>query len=523
MADYRIALRTTAALCLLSCAFVFGGCAAAQAEPFSPETVVAKARSLAAEPYRDRRKEVPKWMMVGETTYDQWRDIRFRPDASLWRKEGLPFQVQFFHPGLYYGRSVAMNVVEGDETRPVEFSRELFHYGKNKFAKRIPDDVGYAGFRVHAPIKTAEYFDEVIVFLGASYFRAIGRDHLYGLSARGLAIDTVAPSGEEFPNFTEFWLVKPASDAKQMVIHALLDSPSFAGAYTFTVTPGVDTRVDVEARLFARRRVEKLGIAPLTSMFFFAENSRRRFDDFRPEVHDSDGLLLQTRGGEWLWRPLENPKAIAVNSFQMRDPAGFGLLQRDRDFASHQDLETRAEMRPSAWITPRGDWGEGAVELVQIPSDTELNDNIVAFWRPAAMPEPGEERAYAYSIDWFAEDDTRPPGGRAVATRQDAGPFDPQGRPSAAAAEGRSRRFVIDFAGGTLAKVDADTPPEAVVSAAGGTIEDVHVTPNPAIDGWRLGFHLQAESREPIEMRAYLKDDDDVLTETWSYAFTPGP
>jgi glucans biosynthesis protein len=486
------------------------GCAAAEAaSPFGIEQVAARARTLAAEPYRDRRREVPAWMMVGETTYDQWRDIRFRPDASLWRDDELPFQVQFFHPGLYYGRSIAVNVVEKGTARAVPFSRRLFDYGKNDFADRIPDDIGYAGFRIHSPIKSPEYFDELIVFLGASYFRAVGRDHVYGLSARGLAIDTVTAVAEEFPNFTEFWLVEPSRDAREMVIYALLDGPSVTGAYAFTVTPGEQTRVDVEARLFFRRSVDRLGIAPLTSMYFFGENSRRRFDDFRPEVHDSDGLLLHSGEGEWLWRPLENPRTITVNAFATTNPRGFGLLQRDRDFASHQDLETRAERRPSAWIVPQGDWGKGAVELVQIPTDTELNDNIVAFWRPADVPGPGDSRTFAYSLFWQGNDPALPPGGRAVATRQDAGTL-----------EG-GRRFVVDFAGGSLASDGPDTVLQAVVDGSGGSIEDVHLTWNDAIGGWRLGFQVKPAATTPVELRAYLARGADVLTETWTYTHLP--
>jgi glucans biosynthesis protein len=495
-------LLTLVAVCLLI------GPNALRADSFGLEQVVARAESLAREPYRDRRKEVPDWMLIGKTSYDQWRDIRFRPDEALWHKEGLPFQVQFFHPGLYYGHSVTVNVVENGAAREVPFSTRLFNYGKNDFADRIPADIGFAGFRVHYPIKNADYFDEVIVFLGASYFRAVGRDQLWGLSARGLAIDTVVPSGEEFPNFVEFWLVKPAADARQLSIHALLDSPSAAGAYSFTLTPGEQTRVDVEARLFFRRRVERLGIAPLTSMFYFGENSRRRFDDFRPEVHDSDGLLLHFDGGEWLWRPLENTPQITVNGFQMSNPRGFGLVQRDRDFSSHQDLETHAELRPSAWIVPTGDWGQGRVELVQIPTDTEKNDNIVAFWVPSPIPGPGEQRAFSYSLFWYGDDPTRPTGGRVVATRQDAGTL-----------EG-ARRYVVDFGGGSLASVEG-AEPEAVVTASGGEVKDIHVVRNPATGGWRLGFQLVPRGTDPVEMRAYLRHDGDVLTETWSYAFLP--
>src|SRR5262249_38918196 len=261
-----------------------------------------------------------------------------------------------------------------------------FDYGHTDFASRVPQKLGYAGFRVHAPIKTPKYFDEVIVFLGASYFRAVGKDQAFGLSARGLAIDTAAPKGEEFPSFEEFWLVTPAAKAKELEIYALLDSVSLTGAYHLVVQPGEQTAVHVEARLFLRRAVEKIGMAPLTSMFFHGENTRREFDDFRPEAHDSDGLLVHHGNDEWLWRPLDNPRTVDVRGFHAMSLKGFGLIQRDRDFGSYQDLETRYETRANGWVVPNGDWGSGRVELVEIPAKTDTNDNIVAYWVPATGP-----------------------------------------------------------------------------------------------------------------------------------------
>src|SRR5262249_47540238 len=251
------------------------------------------------------KARVPEWL--GKITYDQWRDIRFRADQTLWRDKGLPFQVQFFHPGLYYDRTVKVNVIDGGSGKLQDFSPSQFDYGRNDFASKVPQDLGYAGFRVHAPIKKPDYFDEVIVFLGASYFRAVGKQQVFGMSARGIAIDTALPSGEEFPYFKEFWLVTPEAGAKELTIYAMLDSPSLTGAYRFVVRPGDQTAVAVDARIFLRREGKKLGIAPLTSMFFHGENSSPWREDFRPEVHDSDGLLVNFASGEWLWRPLDNP------------------------------------------------------------------------------------------------------------------------------------------------------------------------------------------------------------------------
>lgn len=479
------------------------------ARAFDLDDVAARAEALAAEAYENHQKKVPDWMLVGSMTYDQWRDIRFRPDHSLWRDKNLPFQVQFFHPGLYYDRTVQVNVIDPDGVHPVPFSPERFDYGKNTFADRIPTAIGYAGFRIHYPLKDPNYLDELIVFLGASYFRALGRDNVYGLSARGLAVDTVEPSGEEFPVFVEYWLQTPAPDANHVVVYALLDSRSVTGAYRFDITPGRETTVAVQARLFPRRQVAKLGLAPLTSMFYFGENTTRRFDDFRPEVHDSDGLLVHFNSGEWLWRPLDNPTRINVSSFTTKDPRGFGLIQRDRDFANHQDIETRAELRPSVWVEPTGDWGEGHIELVEIPTTTELVDNVVAFWVPDTPLKPGRSLSFAYTLLWYGDDSTRPPGGRTVATRRDSGTV-PDGL-----------RFVVDFDGDRLRAISSDRPPDGIVTAGPGPdaaqLLDQHVIKNPATGGWRLSFQMKPKRGGPIELRAFLTENDDVLTETWSY------
>jgi len=500
-----------AALGLVLCAAALLA-AVPRAGAFGLDDVARTAEQMAREPWRDRQRQVPEWMRSGRMTYDQWRDIRFRPERALWRDEKLPFQVQLFHPGLFFDRSVRVSVVDATGVHPLEYSTRYFDFGKNTFAERIPRDIGWAGVRIHYPIKGPEYFDEVIVFLGASYFRALGRDLVYGLSARGLAIDTVEPSGEEFPRFIEFWLEKPAPGAASLVLYALLDGPSLSGAYRFLVTPGLQTTVDVEARLFARRVPKVLGLAPLTSMFFFGENTTRSFDDFRPEVHDSDGLLLHFDSGEWLWRPLDNPTRIDVASFRMRNPRGFGLVQRDRDFASHQDLETRAELRPSAWVEPRDDWGDGVIRLVTIPTASEMDDNVVSFWVPDAPPKPGGSLIYAYRLSWYGDDPGRPPGARAVATRRDRG---------AVGAAHDGYRYVVDFDGAALDALPAESPPRAVVSASNGaTLFDEHVYKNPITGGWRLTFQIKPKDDRPVELRAYLaRPGGDVLTETWSYVW----
>jgi glucans biosynthesis protein len=499
------------AVVVLTLAVVPPAVAAPVRRAFGLDDVAAKAEKLAKESFQDTKGSVPDWLL--KISYDQWRDIRFRPDQALWAERPSLFRVQFFHPGLFYDRVVAINVVDEKGVHPMPFSPSKFDYGKNDFASKVPQDLGYAGFRVHYPIKAPPRFDEVIVFLGASYLRAVGARQLYGLSARALAIDTALPSGEEFPYFREFWLVTPAAGAKELTIFALLDSPSATGAYRFVVDPGEQTVVAVESRLFFRKAVKKLGIAPLTSMFYFGENTLRTFPDFRPEVHDSDGMLAHFASGEWLWRPLDNPKALSVNTFQTLDPKGFGLIQRDRTFDHYQDLETRAELRPSTWIAPRSGFGDGAIEIVEIPTTSDVNDNIVSYWVPKVSPKAGDRLRYDYTTYWYGDDPKRPPGGHVVATRHDYGKME------------NVNRFVLDFSGGKLEAIPASEILRGVVTVLNGeeaaTILDQHVVKNEVTGGWRLSFQIQPKTRDILELRAFLDQGGDTLTETWSYAMTP--
>ena len=496
-------------------------CDGSSVSAFSLQNVIEQASKLSKKPYKDHQAQIPEFLMT--IKYDEWRDIRFKGDQALWLKEKLPFTVQFFHPGLLYNRTVSIYTVDSAAVRPVPFSPDLFDYGDNDFKDRIPSNLGFAGFRLHYPINTDTYRDEVIVFLGASYFRAVAARQSYGLSARGLAIDTGVPSGEEFPYFSHFWLVKPAAGDQKITFYALLDSPSCTGAYRFVVQPGKDTIVDVTSRLFLRKKPEKLGIAPLTSMFFYGENSLPRpLDDFRPEVHDSDGLLISNRSGEWIWRPLQNPRTLLITSFQAPNPAGFGLLQRDVEFDHYQDLEARYETRPTLWISPVGNWGEGRVELIQIPSDSEYNDNIGAFWVPDRLPEKDKPFWFSYRMVWGRPTSIRQPVARVVATRV------------ARTKDSKVKKFVLDFSGEKIESLAADKPITALVTVdPRARLLEQQLYKNSVTGGWRLVFEVMVEettsiekilppAKKPaLELKAFLKLGDNVLTETWSYAFQP--
>jgi glucans biosynthesis protein len=469
-----------------------------------------RAAVLAAQPFEENKKDLPAF--VRDLNYDQYQDIRFRAEKGLWRDEKLPFDVQFAPLGFLFLWPIKINVVENGEVKPIAYSNDYFDYGRNKVPPDLPNDLGFAGLRLLYPLHQDGRYDEVAVFLGASYFRAVGQNQGYGISARGLAIDTGLPKTEEFPFFREFWLEKPARDATELTVYALLDSQSAAGAYRFVIKPGLATVIEVKAHVFMRNKVQKLAIAPLTSMFFHGELTDRFMDDFRPEVHDSDGLLLATGSGEWLWRPVVNPRRLQVSSFQDTNPKGFGLLQRDRDFNDYQDLESLYQKRPSVWVEPLGEWGKGVVQLIEIPSNAEKYDNIVAFWVPDLAAEGGQNFSFDYRLNFELSSETRPPGGRTLATRIGAG--------GVGDLDASKRRLVIDFGGGNLDKLPGDAPVEAVVNTSAGQVINTVVQKNPFTNGWRLSFELLPESADSITLRCYLKLGADVLTETWSYQWS---
>lgn len=483
----------------LPLALAAGPALAARSMGFGLEDVAVLARRRAATAWRPPAADLPA--DLARLSYDDYRDIRFVPGQALWAREKLPFQLQFFHRGGFFKDRVDLFEIRDGRAAPIAYAPEQFTFQRGRPAGLKPD-LGFAGFRIHARLNRPDYFDEVGVFLGATYFRAVARDILYGLSARGLAIGVGGV--EEFPAFRAFWIERPGPGATDLTVLALMDGPSAAGAFRFVVTPGAVTLFDVTARLFPRVDLDRAGIAPLTSMFLYGVDPTRRFDDFRPQVHDSDGLLVANGAGERLWRPLLNPRALQASAFEDRDPRGFGLSQRERDFSAYQDLEARYERRPSLWVEPHGAWGPGQVRLVEIPSISETDDNIVAYWAPRAPLRAGTEARFAYRLHWgpeiAADALARVSGWRTGQGGQPGGP-----------APGARRRYVIDFDAADGAGLTA-----AVASSA-GVVSQVVLHPNPPSAGQRLSFEFDPAGAPAADLRAQLYRHGNPCTEVWLY------
>ena len=470
---------------------------------FSIDDVAKQAKALADKGYEAPKSNLPS--QFRDLKFADYQQIQFNHDKAYWKDQNTPFKLEFYHQGMYFDTPVKINEVTANAVKEIKYSPDYFNFGNVKHDADSVKNLGFAGFKVLYPINKADKNDEIMSVLGASYFRVIGKGQVYGLSARGLAIDTALASGEEFPRFREFWIERPNPDEKHLVIYALLDSPRATGAYRLDVYPGKEATVDVQSQVYLRDKVGKLGVAPLTSMFLFGANQPSRVLNYRRELHDSSGLSIQAANGEWIWRPLNNPKHLSVSSFSVENPRGFGLLQRGREFSSYEDLDDRYDKRPSAWIEPKGDWGKGTVDLVEIPTADETNDNIVAFWKPETLPAPGEPVNFNYRIHWTMDEKSihSPDLGWVKQTLRSLGDVKQSNlvrQPDGSVA------FQVDFVGPVLARLPEDKTIRSQVTTDDNTeLVENNLRYNPVTKGYRLTLRVKVkDTNKPIEMRAYL-------------------
>jgi len=481
------------------------------------QSIIDAARASATESYeQDDHGLNSKLKEIDYTTY---RSIRFKPEQSLWHGEN-DYELQFFHPGFLYEYPVTIHTI-GESNKPerLAFNSDMFNYdgSASGLAGLTDEKSGFAGFRVHYPIKNEEYKDEFAVFLGASYFRLVGKNQVYGISARGLAIDTALAKGEEFPHFTEFWIIEP-SKGKPITIYARLESPSVAGAYKFVIQPDVDTSVKVESWLFARDDVNKLGIAPFTSMFLYGENTEKRHDDYRPEVHDSDGVLMVTHADEEIWRPLTNPARLQVTSLSDASPKGFGMLQRDGKWDNYLDAEANYHLRPGLWVTPEAGFEKGRLEVVEIPTKSEIHDNIVAFWTPDKPFKAGESLYFAYELKTVEQNPFVSELASVVRTRQGKAVL--PGDEFKDDALSTTRQFSVDFSAPSDIAFDNESM-KLVVQGTNGTISQQRLYPVADGQEWRTTFFVKPKEKQTVDMRAYIEKDGKRVSEVWNYVYQP--
>ncbi len=484
-------------------------------QSFSFDTLKQMARERAARPYAPPPRLADD--IAEKLTYDEWGKIKYRTDEAVYATGPERFPVTFFHLGKFFRKSVSVYLTQAGKAREIIYDPSYFDMPEDSPARTLKAGTGFAGLRVQEPKdgKLDWRKNDWVAFLGASYFRAIGELYQYGLSARGVALDTwQVGREEEFPDFTKFWIGPEEGDA--ITLHALLEGPGIVGAYRFVMHRGAGVVMDIDCSLHLRRDYIRFGIAPLTSMYWYSETRKGDGIDWRPEIHDSDGLAMWTGAGERLWRPLNNPPRVMASAFGDNNPKGFGLLQRDRVFDHYGD-GVFYDRRPSVWIEPKGQWGKGTVQLVEIPTDDEIHDNIVAMWVPEKPTKPGDHLDMSYKVHWLADEPFPTDLARCVATRLGNGGIPGQPRPKGV------RKFMVEFLGGPLKDLPKGVKPEPVLWASRGTFSYIftEAVPDDVPGHWRAQFDLTVEGAEPVELRCFLKNGDQLLSESWLYQYHP--
>jgi glucans biosynthesis protein len=500
-----------------------GGLQFEPAVPFSYDLFKAHARELAHQPYEPPPRPSPD--VLQKINYEEWGKIKFRTDDALFANGPGPYPVTFFHLGLFFQKAVGMHVVEGDQSRKIIYDQSYFDMPANSPARDLPKGAGFAGLRIQESRTGSLDWkkNDWVAFLGAAYFRSIGELRQYGLSARGIALDVaVADRPEEFPDFTQFYIDSASPDPDSLLLYALMEGPSIVGAYRFVMTRGKGVVMDIQSSLYVRAQSSRFGIAPCTSMYWYSETKKETAIDWRPEVHDSDGLEMWSGNGERLWRALNNPPRIMLSSFLDDNPRGFGLMQRDRVFDHYLD-GVNYDRRPSLWVEPQPGpdgqgWGKGAIQLCEIPTDDEIHDNVVAMWVPAQPVPAGAELHLNYKLYWLAESPASSSLGRVVATRLGRGGQPGQPRPKGV------RKFMVEFLGGPLETLPYGVKPELSVTTSRGVFgpyQLIEAVPDGVAGHWRAQFDLVVEGPDPVEMRAFLKSGDQPMTETWLFQYHP--
>jgi periplasmic glucans biosynthesis protein len=476
---------------------------AATAPPaFTADNVIEMARQLAKAPFKAPKPSLPD--PFANLTYDQYVAIRSQPGSALWSGDNVGFALEPLHRGFVFSTPMDINIVENGAPQRVAYNRAAFDFGKLQLPADLPD-IGFSGFRVLTAVE-GRGFQEVAIYQGASFFRAKARGQTLGVTARGLSIRTGDPQGEEFPLFRAVWIEKPTLATNALIIHALLDSASVTGAFRFTLRPGEATIIDTELRIFARVAVDHIGLGVMSGVYLFGDLDHRKIDDVRPNVYEVNGLQMLAGKGEWIWRPVANRETLQVSAFVDQNPHGFGLLQRSRSFYTFQDDDQHWELRPSLWIEPIGDWGEGEVQLLEIPTESENNDNIIAQWRPKTGLGEGATQSFAYRQFWCWTPPVRPTLAICAGVRMGK--------------MGKNVRFVVEFSNEIFADSARAAEIKANITAHPGQIVWSRSIVSAERKSLRVAFDLDPGSEVFSELRLVLESSGQPASETWLYRWT---
>lgn len=486
---------------------------------FTFETLVSMARNSARCEYKERVTPLPKSLQ--NLDYSQYNLMRYNIDSDLWANDDLPFRVSFFPLGttLY---SLPVEIYEIDNETlisKVPFSPKFFQYEDQvKFIKdQMPEDAGYAGFKLRYKPKGSSYPDEFAAFLGNSYFRIICDGSSYGLSNRGLAINTgVENVPEEFPAFEKFYLVKPSKGDESIIIYAFLNGRSVTGAYSFKITPGTEASVDVKSVLFLRNKVNLLCLAPITSMFWFTLGEPDNFYDYRPSVHNSEGLVLSD-GKNDIYEPLTNyPFHKMINDDISCDSLRyFGLVQRDREYNRYMDPGVKYHLNPNCLIVPQNNWREGSLRLFVLPTLTEWMDNINLFWIPKTLPEPMEPINFDYKILYSLKE---PKNTLSFVKYTNLGQDLINCKNTIFALSFADKDAIIEKSKDI--KIDLQVPSDVII-ASPPSIEKIIFN-----DTWRVLFTLTIHKKlayedKPFIIKCTLKDNGKSISEEWYFLWYP--
>jgi glucans biosynthesis protein len=470
--------------------------------PFAAANVLEMARQIAKSPFKAPKGALPD--PFANLTYEQYVGIRAQPGSALWSGDNVGFAIEPLHRGLIFTTPMDIYLVDNGMAQKVPYDRAAFDFGKLQPPADLPD-MGFSGFRVLNAVE-GQGLQEVAIYQGASFFRAKARGQNLGATARGLSIHTGDPQGEEFPLFRAVWIEKPTLAANALVIHALLDSASLVGAFRFTLRPGEATIIDTELTIVARVAVDHVGLGATTGIYLFGGLDRAKTEDVRPAVYEINGLQMLSGQNEWIWRPVANRDTLQISAFLDKNPRGFGLLQRNRSFYTFQDDDQHWELRPSLWIEPIGDWGEGQLQLLEIPTESENNGNIIAQWLPKAGLEAGAAQSFAYRQFWCWTPPARPTLAVCVGARSGK--------------NGAKRRFVVEFSSEALADPAKSAEVKVNLTAHPGQIAWSRSIASAERKSVRVAFDLDPGSEAFSELRLILEISGQPASETWLYRWT---